>query len=217
MGGALLYLIPYLSNVHSKYVALVHCRICLAQSCHSCGIYEALCAPLLCRMTYYILAALCLLIGASTTHGLAGPLRHKVSAAACELYRQYGATCFELLCSCRKVGTLSRFKPAFALQATAGWQFWQPFQGGTAFVATQAAGWALTAASLASMLWIGRQASPLCVLHTRNAVRHAVHDYKMCTAFSADCAGCGACHLALAGGDLGCHAAGTSGTAAPAR
>lgn len=49
--------------------------------------------------------------------------------------------------------------PAFALQATAGWQFWQPFQGGTAFVATQAAGWALTAASLASMLWIGRQAS----------------------------------------------------------
>ncbi len=29
-------------------------------------------------MTYYILAALCLLIGASTTHGLAGPLRHKV-------------------------------------------------------------------------------------------------------------------------------------------
>lgn len=30
-------------------------------------------------MTYYILAGLCLLIGASTTHGLAGPLRHKAS------------------------------------------------------------------------------------------------------------------------------------------
>jgi len=42
-------------------------------------------------------------------------------------------------------------------QATVGWRFFQPFQGGTAFVATQAAGWILTAASLASMLWLGCQ------------------------------------------------------------
>lgn len=35
----------------------------------------------------------------------------------------------------------------------------------------------------------------------------------MCTAFPADRTGCGARHLALAGGDLRCHAAGTSGAA----
>ncbi len=39
-------------------------------------------------------------------------------------------------------------------QATTRWQFFQPFQGGTAFVATQGAGWALFAASLVSLVWL---------------------------------------------------------------
>ena len=39
-------------------------------------------------------------------------------------------------------------------QAKKGWHFFQPFQGGTAFVATQGAGWALFAASLGLLLWL---------------------------------------------------------------
>ncbi len=39
-------------------------------------------------------------------------------------------------------------------QAKTRWQFFQPFQGGTAFVATQGAGWALFAASLVSLVWL---------------------------------------------------------------
>jgi len=70
------------------------------------------------KATYCILSALCLLVGASTTHGLAGAVRH---------------------------------------QESEGWRFWQPFQGGPAFVATQGLGWALTAAALASVLALGRQ------------------------------------------------------------
>jgi hypothetical protein len=47
---------------------------------------------------------------------------------------------------CRWIGACTQEKK--------GWHFFQPFQGGTAFVATQGAGWALFAASLVLLLWL---------------------------------------------------------------
>lgn len=47
------------------------------------------------------------------------------------------------------------FRPSHVLRQGSGrWQFWQPFRGGPAFVATQGAGWALFAGSLVSLLWL---------------------------------------------------------------
>lgn len=67
------------------------------------------------RVVYCCLALSCLLIAASTTHGLGGFLRysHRTAPGGRGL-----------------------------------WQFWQPFVGGTTFIATQAVGWSMFAATI---------------------------------------------------------------------
>lgn len=59
---------------------------------------------------YYALAAACVTVGAFTTHGLAGFLRHSDGST------KGGST---------------------GSTAGGGWRFWQPFRGGTAFVLAQ--------------------------------------------------------------------------------
>jgi diacylglycerol O-acyltransferase 2, plant len=41
--------------------------------------------------------------------------------------------------------------------AASGWRFFQPFEGGTAFVATQGLGWALFSLSLLAIMWLVTQ------------------------------------------------------------
>nr|AZI70899.1 acyl-CoA:diacylglycerol acyltransferase 2.3 [Lobosphaera incisa]QIT07021.1 type-2 diacylglycerol acyltransferase DGAT2C [Lobosphaera incisa] len=75
------------------------------------------------REMYYILSGICLLIGATTTHGLGGKLRHDTA-------REAGA------------------------ESAPSWQFFQPFRGGTWFVATQALGWVLFSLSIMGLIWL---------------------------------------------------------------
>lgn len=62
---------------------------------------------------YYALAAACVTVGAFTTHGLAGFLRHSEG------------------------GSSSGKQGGSGSSASGGWRFWQPFRGGTAFVLAQ--------------------------------------------------------------------------------
>lgn len=62
------------------------------------------------RLVYYTMSGACFTVGAFTTHGLAGYLRY---SAACHKHSGSGG------------GGVAR------------WHFWQPFQGGATFVATQ--------------------------------------------------------------------------------
>ncbi|KAK9829305.1 hypothetical protein WJX72_005048 [[Myrmecia] bisecta] len=75
------------------------------------------------REMYYVLSGICLLIGATTTHGLGGKLRH-------DTLREAGSA------------------------AIPSWRFFQPFQGGTVFVATQALGWILFSMSIMGLIWL---------------------------------------------------------------
>ncbi len=61
---------------------------------------------------YYALAAACVTVGAFTTHGLAGFLRHSDGSSSGKDGKGGGG-------------------------ASGGWRFWQPFRGGTAFVLAQ--------------------------------------------------------------------------------
>lgn len=80
---------------------------------------------------YYALAAACVTVGAFTTHGLAGFLRHSDGSS--------------------KGGSAGS-------TAGGGWRFWQPFRGGTAFVLAQALGWALYSSALVACLYLLFQA-----------------------------------------------------------
>jgi hypothetical protein len=62
---------------------------------------------------YYALAAACVTVGAFTTHGLAGFLRHSEGSSSSKGGKGGGGS------------------------ANGGWRFWQPFRGGTAFVLAQ--------------------------------------------------------------------------------
>ncbi|KAL3152102.1 hypothetical protein ABBQ32_001207 [Trebouxia sp. C0010 RCD-2024] len=86
------------------------------------------------KEVYFLLAALCLLVGATTTHGLGGSLRHK----------QTGPFTLELG---------SDVDPRQPDPVTT-WRFFQPFRGGAFFVATQAMGWALFSISLVCLCWL---------------------------------------------------------------
>ncbi|CAL8469789.1 g9331 [Coccomyxa elongata] len=72
---------------------------------------------------YFVVSAVCILIGATTTHGLGGQLRYA---------------------SAKDVGT----------EISQRWRFFQPFQGGVVFAATQALGWALFSSSLISIIYL---------------------------------------------------------------
>jgi len=76
MGVALLVATEYLTSIQSK------CGCSVARSAThalSCTHFQKSQGSLgACRCTYCILSALCLLVGATTTHGLGGALRHKV-------------------------------------------------------------------------------------------------------------------------------------------
>lgn len=85
------------------------------------------------KEVYFFLAACCLLVGATTTHGLGGSLRHK----------QTGPFTMEL-------GSDVDTRP----EPVTTWKFYQPFRGGAWFVATQAMGWALFSISLCCMCWL---------------------------------------------------------------
>ncbi|KAK9814027.1 hypothetical protein WJX73_009556 [Symbiochloris irregularis] len=82
------------------------------------------------KHTHFALSAVCLLVGAFTTHGLAGRMRH---------------------------APLMQDLAEEASHSAHSWRFWQPFKGGKAFVATQALGWALFATALCSLAWLFTQ------------------------------------------------------------
>ncbi|PRW56972.1 Diacylglycerol O-acyltransferase 1 [Chlorella sorokiniana] len=83
---------------------------------------------------YYALAAACVTVGAFTTHGLAGFLRHSEGSSSSKGGKGGGGS------------------------ANGGWRFWQPFRGGTAFVLAQALGWALYSSVLVACLYLLVQA-----------------------------------------------------------
>ncbi|GAB4819039.1 hypothetical protein N2152v2_006085 [Parachlorella kessleri] len=85
------------------------------------------------RLGYYVMAGACFTVGSFTTHGLAGHLRFSGAGAA------------------KKADASGAGGDSSAAN---GWRFWQPFQGGTGFVATQALGWALYSTALVSILWM---------------------------------------------------------------
>ncbi|DBB16381.1 hypothetical protein WJX82_004098 [Trebouxia sp. C0006] len=86
------------------------------------------------KEVYFFLAACCLLVGATTTHGLGGSLRHK----------QTGPFTMEL------GADVDPRQP----DPVTTWKFYQPFRGGAWFVATQAMGWALFSISIVCLCWL---------------------------------------------------------------
>ena len=80
-------------------------------------------------IAYSAFSAACFTIAVTTTHGLGGRLMY-----ARQLEEAAEST--------------------FRIDDTNRWRFFQPFQGSTAFIATQAAGWLLYSSSLAFSLWV---------------------------------------------------------------
>lgn len=121
------------------------------------------------RVLYCCLSLSCLLIASSSTYGLGGFLRYGKSGGESAMQQRAGAQAGGPGSSgsrSRSGSPVRRRRPrrsrgpgaadqplrGDALEPASGsdeqgWQFFQPFSGGTVFVATQAAGWSLFSAS----------------------------------------------------------------------
>lgn len=136
-------------------------------------------------MLYYVFAMAAPVVGAFTTHGLGGKLKHggkrlgssggegrlasAADAATAAVYGDGGKG--DLLPSPSLHSGLSGLSGGVGLDgedaaAEEGWHFYQPFRGGPVFVATQAAAWVLFGAALVCLAWglaaLGRGAA-ICV------------------------------------------------------
>lgn len=88
------------------------------------------------QVVYAAFAVACFTIAAFSTHGIGGHFMHRRRWAAVH-------------------GSLSKTSPGEEVQpgGPSSWHFFQPFKGGSAFVATQAMGWILYSSAIALVLW----------------------------------------------------------------
>lgn len=128
------------------------------------------------RLLYYVFALASIMVGMLSTHGLGGRLRHGAHIISQGIHAR------------RRSHTSSR---SMSLDATAddaakppdsprapglGWSFFQPFSGGTLFIATQGVGWAFFAACILLCGW-GMYAA-------LRGVAHCVQCWVLATGFS---------------------------------
>ena len=135
-----------------------------------------------CRVLYCCLALSCVFIGASSTHGLGGYLRHVAAGAA----RTAGAAIRRSSSGSTSAGGCR--PPAGSEEAEMeaegggvssssssgdrGWRFFQPFQGGSVFVATQVRRATRVYNNCSNVAQrLGRQWWPIAIAHARAAWR----------------------------------------------
>ncbi|KAG2426507.1 hypothetical protein HXX76_011734 [Chlamydomonas incerta] len=120
------------------------------------------------RVLYCCLALSCVFIGASSTHGLGGYLRHVAAGAARSAgaaIRRSGSGSSSSGGSCRPAAGSEEAEMEAEGGGSSGsssvegrgWRFFQPFQGGSVFVATQAIGWTLFSASVVCVLLLAKR------------------------------------------------------------
>lgn len=107
------------------------------------------------RVLYCCLATSCFCIGASSTYGLGGHLRYGAPTLERHSSRRKRATNGARLAksdSVKSDESKSEDGDSDDEEPPSAWQFFQPFAGGTAFVATQAVGWSLFAATVVCLV-----------------------------------------------------------------
>ncbi|EFJ45849.1 hypothetical protein VOLCADRAFT_93670 [Volvox carteri f. nagariensis] len=118
---------------------------------------------------YCCLALSCVFIGASSTHGLGGYLRHCAGAAssAGAAVLRGGASAAAAAAATVAAGAMHGASGVGGASAAkeeeeeadvaTTWRFFQPFQGGSVFVATQAIGWTLFSSTVVAVLLLAKE------------------------------------------------------------
>mmetsp|Transcript_2252 Transcript_2252/g.5245 ORF Transcript_2252/g.5245 Transcript_2252/m.5245 type:complete len:605 (+) Transcript_2252:94-1908(+) len=103
------------------------------------------------KLVYTILSGICILIGATSTHGLGGWVEHYVHRES-------------------NTGGANDAKE----DTWDEWCFWQPFRGGSVFMLTQCCGWVLFGASFLGLVWMSKLGiawcGGFCLSHIRISV-----------------------------------------------
>lgn len=94
----------------------------------------------------YVFAGMCFVIAAFTTHGLGGLLRYWKKENDVHEQKEHRIR--------RRGRKEIRFQSYDELQEKGEWRFFQPFQGGIIFVATQATGWVLFSVAILLLIWL---------------------------------------------------------------
>ena len=192
VGLAVVSVSQHVPDATSRYCTqlICPCTVCfcthtmyLLYTCMLCVIHITI--PTSSRLLYYVFALASIMVGMLSTHGLGGRLRHgahmvsqgiharRRSSRSASTSDASRATSDDLAPSSDAADEDAPMSPT---HQGLGWSFFQPFSGGTLFIATQGVGWAFFAACILLCGW-GMYAA-------LKGVAHCVSCWVFATGFS---------------------------------